>query len=80
MLLHPLVGGGSDGLPHLPDLSQPDHQRGREWAALLQLRAITADVSLVKLAWAGFVISYLKHRSEVLPPGLMTDRIRGLPV
>lgn len=28
MFLHPVVSGGTDWLPHLPDLSQPDHQRG----------------------------------------------------
>lgn len=41
LLLHPLVGGGSDGLPHLPDLAQPDHQRGckRTFSARLLLPA-----------------------------------------
>jgi len=30
VLLHPVVSGGTDRLPHLPDLPQPDHQRGRK--------------------------------------------------
>lgn len=30
VLLHPVVSSGTDRLPHLPDLSQPDHQWGRK--------------------------------------------------
>lgn len=26
VFLHPVVGSGTDRLPHLPDLPQPDHQ------------------------------------------------------
>lgn len=37
VFLHPLVSGGSDWLPHLPDLSQPDHKWGCKCMLHIQL-------------------------------------------